>query len=112
MKSQNMSFSFLCTLFGSLILSLILKPGRILESFEKDLKKTNMTGPNLKFIENVWSNETLELLTAMFRADALPSLSADDIPNSQYDNIGEAIDPDQDGSCPMRYTINKRGNKW
>ena len=107
-----MSSSFLYTFIGSLILSLISKPGRILESFEKDLTETNMTRPDLKFVENVWSNETLELLTAMFRADALPSLSADDIPNSIYDNIGEAIDPDEDGSCPMRYTINKRGNKW
>ena len=107
-----MSFSFLCTLFGHLILSLISKPGLILERFEKDLKENNMTRPDLKYVENVWSNETLELLTAMFRADALPSLSADDIPNSIYDNIGEAIDPDEDGSCPMRYTINKRGNKW
>ena len=108
MKTQSTSVSFFLTLFGSILFSIIPRP-QLLETIKTPGQNNSS---QLKFVENVWSNETLELLTEMFRADALPSLSADDIPDSEFDNIGESRDPYHDGSCPMRYTINKRGNKW
>jgi hypothetical protein len=64
------------------------------------------------FIENVWSNDTLDLLQEMMRSNPIKDLASDDIPSSKYDNIGEATDILKDGSCPDKYTINKNEDKW
>ena len=50
---------------------------------------------------------SIQALKHTFRQKHIVSLAADDLPNSPYDHIGERIEPNEDGSCPFRYVINK-----
>lgn len=66
----------------------------------------------LHYVENVWSNTTLSLFQDMFRSSAITDLPSDDLPDSEFDNIGEQVNPNSDNTCPTKYTLNKQGNKW
>ena len=66
----------------------------------------------LHYVENVWSNGTLSLFQDMFRSSSISDLPSDDMPDSEFDNIGEERDPNSDNKCPFKYTLNKLGNKW
>ena len=89
---------------------------------------TNQTSSDWQYLQNIWSNEryTLNLkkgsnltkfrsvnaLKVAFRQKSIESLAADDLPNSPFDHIGERIEPNEDGSCPPRYVINKKRTYW
>ena len=64
-------------------------------------KKSNLT----KF-------RSVNALKVAFRQKSIESLAADDLPNSPFDHIGERIEPNEDGSCPPRYVINKKRTYW
>jgi len=77
------------------------------------IKESELSGPDesLQYLENVWSNGTLEEIKEILRSMKITDMPSDDLPNSDFDNIGEIHDPDENGSCKGRYVLNSQG-KW
>ena len=74
------------------------------------LKQVSSYSPGVQYLENIWSDSMMESIRETFRESTISDMAADDIPASQYDNIGEAFPVGPDGRCPAEYTVNKQGD--
>ena len=71
----------------------------------------NVSPVGVQYLENIWSDEMMDKIREVLRESTITDMAADDIPASQFDNIGESLPLGPNGRCPAEYTVNKQGTR-